>query len=57
MLGISRRVWILSGIVFLLMLVFWLFLPPVIIDTFARLYGPGAGEQVAADEAKFLDRS
>jgi hypothetical protein len=30
-------------------------------DTFlawmARLSGPGAGEQVAADEAKFLDRS
>jgi hypothetical protein len=23
----------------------------------ARLSGPGAGEQVAADEAKFLDRS
>jgi len=34
MLRIPRRAWILSGIVFLLMLAVWLFLPPVIIDTF-----------------------
>lgn len=35
MLGISRRVWIVSGVVFLSMLIIWLFFfPPVIIDTF-----------------------
>jgi hypothetical protein len=34
MLGIPRKVWILSGVVFLLMVVIWLFQPPVFVDSF-----------------------